>query len=280
LLAPRDFTAVKVGASPYFDLPNWEPRGDCAKKMRAGINQARRAGVEIETIEGGVSDSLRQETIHLCMNWLESHEFGTTFSWLIALNPFLHSDHKKYFAARVNGKLVGFIAASPIPARKGWYLEDVLNDESAPSGTSTLLVVETLKRLRQEGAELATLGTSPLATDGPNDLPTENRVVARTLKAAPNKLNRFYNFEGLRRFKGKFVPSWWESEYALIPRGAVVPPRVAHAIIRAVVPGGLSHILTRQTMRVLRASGPALKDHLTHVTRTFNSSSKSASRKS
>ena len=37
-VAPRDFVAVKCGASPYFDLQNWNPRGDCAKKMRAGVN--------------------------------------------------------------------------------------------------------------------------------------------------------------------------------------------------------------------------------------------------
>jgi lysylphosphatidylglycerol synthetase-like protein (DUF2156 family) len=31
----QDFSAVKVGAAPYFDLKTWNPRGDAAKKMRA-----------------------------------------------------------------------------------------------------------------------------------------------------------------------------------------------------------------------------------------------------
>src|ERR1041384_2605473 len=46
-VAPHHFNAVKVGAAPYFDLAVWNPRGDCAKKLRAGVNQARRAGVEV-----------------------------------------------------------------------------------------------------------------------------------------------------------------------------------------------------------------------------------------
>src|SRR5438876_4132205 len=50
-VSPRDFTAVKVGASPYFDLKTWNPRGDSAKKLRAGVNQARRSGVEIEMVD-------------------------------------------------------------------------------------------------------------------------------------------------------------------------------------------------------------------------------------
>jgi phosphatidylglycerol lysyltransferase len=176
---------------------------------------------------------------------------------LVALDPFLHSEYKKYFTARVDGKLVGFLAASPIPARRGWYLEDVLREPGAPQGTATLLVVEALAKLKVEGATLATLGTSPLCTDGPVDVPIEHRVVSRALDVASRKLSGFYNFEGLRRFKGKFVPSWWESEYALGQGGVTMPPRVGHAIVRALVPGGLTQILTRQALRVIRGDRPA-----------------------
>jgi lysylphosphatidylglycerol synthetase-like protein (DUF2156 family) len=282
LAAAEDFTAVKVGASPYFDLQHWEPRGDSAKKLRSGINQARRGGVEVEAISGSVKQSLKHEATQLSMRWLASHPSGMVFGWLVALDPFLHSDHKRYFTARVNGELIGFLAASPIPARRGWYLEDVLHDDEAPPGTSTLLVVEALRCLREQGAALATLGTAPLATDGLNDLPVESRVVERTLEMASRKLGHFYNFEGLRRFKGKFVPSHWESEYALLPRGVAIPPRVAHAIIRALVPGGLSRILTRQALRMLRESAPAVKSRLTrleNVTRSRSESSKLSSSK-
>jgi phosphatidylglycerol lysyltransferase len=254
LAVPNDFTAVKVGASPYFDLQTWNPRGDSAKKIRAGVNQARRAGVAVEAVPEAIDEFLKKETAQLCMHWLGARRSATTFGWLIALDPFLHAEYKKYFAARVNGRLVGFLAASPIPARKGWYLEDVLREPDAPQGTATLLVVEALASLKAEGAALATLGTSPLTTDGPDELLTGHRVVSRALTVATRRLGGFYNFEGLRRFKGKFVPSWWESEYALGQRGVAMPPRIGHAIVRALVPGGLTQILTRQALRVIRGS--------------------------
>ncbi len=99
------------------------------------------------------------------------------------------------------------------------------------------------------------MGTSPFATDGPNDvLGAEHRVIERVLRLASQRLGAFYNFEGLRRFKGKFVPSWWESEYALGQRGTVMPPRVAYAIVRALVPGGVLQLLTRQAVRMIRGS--------------------------
>jgi phosphatidylglycerol lysyltransferase len=249
-VAPHQFKAVKVGAAPYFDLNVWNPRGDCAKKLRAGVNQARRAGVEVQYFDNA-DERLRKETAELCLRWLGTRRAATTFGWLIALDPFLHSEYKKYFAARVEGQLVGFVAASPIPTRKGWYLEDVISAPDAPQGTATLLVVEALNELKSQGAGLATLGTSPLASDGANDLPT-NRVIARALEIAARRLGGFYNFEGLRRFKSKFVPTWWESEYALAQHGVAISPRVGHAIVRALVPGGLTQLLTRQAIRAIK----------------------------
>src|SRR5437588_10460469 len=116
-VAPNDFAAVKVGAAPYFDLQTWNPRGDSAKKLRAGINQAHRAGVEVEVSGNEIDEKFRKEAAQLCLSWLESHRSATTFGWLVALDPFLHSEYKRYFGARVDGKLIGLLAASPIPTR-------------------------------------------------------------------------------------------------------------------------------------------------------------------
>lgn len=252
LMSPHDFAAVKVGAAPYFDLPNWNPRGDAAKKLRAGVNQARRAGIEIAEETDNLNDRLKNETAELCLSWLKSRRTATSLGWLVALDPFLHFQHKRYFTARAGGKLVGILAMSPIPVRQGWYLEDVVRAPDAQNGMATLLVAEALRALKAEGAALATLGTAPFTAEGPNDVTTENRRVARALDIASARLSGFYNFEGLRQFKGRFVPSWWESEYALYQRGVAMPPRVGHALVRALVPGGLSQLLTRQALRVLR----------------------------
>jgi phosphatidylglycerol lysyltransferase len=246
--------ALKIGAAPYFDLQTWQPRGDRAKKMRAGINQAQRAGVTVTTLDS-INRQFKQETQELCRRWLATRRTATGFGWLFLLDPFLHAELKRYFAARdATGQLLGLLAASPIPARAGWYLEDVLRHPTAPPGTNDLLVVEALKHLAADGAQLATLGTAPLAPEGPDEVPTGDYPhIERALTTAAARLTRFYNFDGLRRFKAKFVPTWWESEYVLVPHGATVPPRVAYAILRAIAPGGLAQLLTRQVAISLRA---------------------------
>jgi pimeloyl-ACP methyl ester carboxylesterase len=250
---PLRLQAIKVAAAPYFDLTTWAPRGDRAKKARAGVNQARRAGVSVTRV-GEVDQSLKDETALLCRTWLKARRCAMKLGWLFALDPFEHAERKKFFTARdSDGKLVGFLAASPMPARDCWYLEDVLRLPTAPSGTADLLVVEALNFLKLDGAKLATLGTSPLARDGSVDPEVRNHEsVANVVRVITGCFAVFYNFEGLRRFKTKFAPSWWESEYLLYPRDLKAPPHIIRAFIQAIAPHGASKMITQQIARAIR----------------------------
>ena len=245
--------AIRIGSAPYFDLATWAPRGDRAKKARAGVNQARRAGVQVsEVIE--VDERLIRETACLCKSWLTTRRSAIRFEWLFTVDLFQHKERKKYFTARdANGRLVGFLAASPIPARDGWYLEDVLRSKHAPNGTTDLLVVAVLDALKQSGAKLATLGTALMAADGVVDPDIHvSHVLSRAVWFVARCCSIFYNFDGVRRFKAKFAPSWWECEYVLISQEATAPPRVLSAIVHAIVPAGLSYLIARQMSRAWR----------------------------
>jgi len=245
--------AVKIGAAPYFDLATWAPRGDRAKKARAGVNQARRAGVQVTEVVD-VDERLVRETACLCKSWLTTRRSAIRFQWLFTVDLFQHKEKKKYFTARDSaGRLVGFLAASPIPARDGWYLEDVLRSKDAPNGTTDLLVVEVLDSLKRDGARLATLGTTLLATDGAVDPDVQiSRVFSKIGWSMAGCFSIFYNFDGVRRFKSKFAPSWWESEYVLTSDNVTAPPRVLGALIYAIVPAGPAHLIARQMSRAWR----------------------------
>jgi len=245
--------AIRIGSAPYFDLATWAPRGDRAKKARAGVNQARRAGVQVSEVRE-VDEKLIRETACLCKSWLTTRRSAIRFEWLFTVDLFQHKEKKKYFTARdANGKLVGFLAATPIPARDGWYLEDVLRSKHAPNGTTDLLVVEVLNSLKHSGAKLATLGTALMAAEGVVDPDIRlSSVLSRAVRFVARCCSIFYNFDGVRRFKAKFAPSWWESEYVLISQNVTAPPRVLSAIIYAVVPAGPSHLIARQMGRAWR----------------------------
>lgn len=245
--------AIQIGAAPYFDLATWAPRGDRAKKARAGVNQARRAGVRVSEVFN-VDERLVRESACLRKSWLTTRRSPIRFEWLFSVDLFHHKDRKKYFTARdTTGTLVGFLAASPIPARDGWYLEDVLRSRDAPNGTSDLLVVEVLELLRRDGARVATLGTAPMATEGPVDPEIHiSPVLTRVVRILASCFSLFYNFDGVRRFKAKFAPSWWENEYILVSQEITAPPRIINAFVKALVPTGPSTLIVRQVSRAWR----------------------------
>lgn len=235
---------AKIGASPYFDLKNWNPRGNCAKKLRLGVNRGRHAGISVESVEC-LTNEFRDDVDQLRQQWAESRRAGVHFGWLFQVSLFQNCGAKKYFKAiDSEGRLMGVLAASPIPARDGWYLEDVLVAADAPNGTSDLMVFETLKSLAAGGATLATLGTVPLSRKGIDDISSDRNVLLdKILLFSREHLNSIYNFDGLGTFKSKFVPSWWECEYAVVSKGYFTSPRVAYAVLKLIIPGGILKVL-------------------------------------
>jgi lysylphosphatidylglycerol synthetase-like protein (DUF2156 family) len=114
-------------------------------------------------------------------------------------------------------------------------------------------VVEVLDALKRSGAKLATLGTALLATDGVADPDVHiSRLLSKAAWLVAGWFSIFYNFDGVRRFKAKFAPSWWESEYVLMSQNVTAPPRVLSAAIHAIVPAGPSYLIARQLSRAWR----------------------------
>lgn len=251
---------LRIGESGYFRLPEWKPLGDRGKKVRSGVNQAIRAGVRVEPYypAKNTNPHTRREIEALCQQWIETREVDA-LGWLLELDPFKFSDRKRYFLARGgDGRLSGMLACSPIPARNGWYLEDLIRRPDAERGVSELLVVEALKSLAAEGAALATLGTSPLAGIGPEG---DFKNLARLLKLVYEHFDSFYHFKALHRFKSKFAPTFVDPEYV-----AIWPPRLkfrmALAAIGAFDPAGLTGLMVAKLRKAWRESfrpapGPA-----------------------
>jgi phosphatidylglycerol lysyltransferase len=245
---------LHIGESGYFNLPEWRPAGDRAKKVRAGVNQATRAGVRVESYDPSQRLDLRArvEIEEVCQAWVNTREVDA-LGWLLELDPFHLSENKRYFLARrSDGKLEGMLVCSPIYGRDGWYLEDLIRRPGAERGVSELLIVEALKRFASEGAWLATLGTSPLAGVEPQG---PFKQTSRLLKLIYEHLDAFYHFKALHRFKAKFAPSFVDQEYV-----AIYPPRIrlrmALAVIGAFDPAGFTGVMASKLRRIWRQARP------------------------
>lgn len=122
--------------------------------------------------------------------------------FLVDLQPFGFAAERMTFVAERGGRAVGFVAAVPIFARRGWFLEDVVRADDAPNGTIEALVDAAMREAASRGAAVVTMGLAPLSGD-----------IARPLALVRSLSRGLYDFRGLRAFKQKLSPSVWEPVY-------------------------------------------------------------------
>jgi phosphatidylglycerol lysyltransferase len=207
---------LEIGAQPVWDPARWPRTLEAAPRLREQLRRAVRQGVRVRQVASAEMADPRAPVREACQalidRWLASRRMAP-MGFLVTVRPFDVPEERRYLVAERDGRTVGLLVAVPIFHRRGWLIEDLLRDESAPNGTIELLFDDALRLLDAEGAGLVTLGMAPLAgARGPLGVV---RATTRWL----------YDFDGLLRFKQKLRPDGWEPVYLAWPagQGAVTP---------------------------------------------------------
>lgn len=216
-----------LGAQPLWHPAHWDEALHGHASLRAQLHRAHNKGVAVrEWSSDGVSVP---EAMHRCLaHWL-SGRGAPPMHFLVEPETLGQVEDRRIFIAEREGRLVGFLVASPVPAKKGWLVEQIIRGEGAVNGTSELLVDAAIRTLAEGGAEYVTLGMSPLsmrAGVGDASTPLWLTLLLGWVRA---HARRFYNFEGLDAFKAKLRPEAWEPLYAVTDRSRV-SPALLHAI--------------------------------------------------
>jgi len=207
---------VKIGHESSFDLENYS--SECIEpKVRSAIRQVFKKGVVIEEYS---IKSLEDYYLIESMNDVLNQWFMTRQTHKLMLsnevNPFTSSDDKKYFIARIGNHVEAFLACSPVYARKGYYLQDLIRRPSALNGISEALVVTALEYLKKENYKFASLGMVPFSGLDVPGMNTDHRWLNRLFVRIFKKTNFPISFQNLYSFKLKFKPDLQEPHYAAV----------------------------------------------------------------
>jgi lysylphosphatidylglycerol synthetase-like protein (DUF2156 family) len=218
---PLGFSALPIGASPYFDLHTYAPRGNRARKVRSAVNQARRRGIRVwEYRPATRHPEIEREFREICTLWQQTRPIPQ-LPFLFQLDPMAHAEEKRYYVASSRERVEGFLACSPIYARRGWFLEDLLRRPDAVHGTTESLVLGAIEALKVERFDMATLGVSLLMPVDSSfvSLHSEDTSQHPRISGLLGLIYRyggwFYHFRSLQHYKSKFAASWWEVDYCL-----------------------------------------------------------------
>jgi len=259
-----DWSVASLGAQPSWDPRHWTEILARRRSVRAQLNRARNKGVRIEPWDIARDDA----PLRACLReWLGARPLPA-LHFLIEPETLARLEDRRVVVAYRGERLVGFLVASPVPGRRGWLIEQIIRGDDAPNGTNELLVDAAMRALAAEGARYVTLGLSPLSRHSRFErtrMPLWLRWCLRWVRAHGA---RFYNFEGLDRFKAKFEPDQWE-EIVALAHARRFPVSVLWAIVGAFAQSSpiwlVARALSRASRQELRWVARAIRARLSRA---------------
>lgn len=248
--------SVLIGAQPSWRPAQWGEMLATHASLRGQLSRARNKGVTIRAVDP--VDAAGDPRLHRCLEqWLGTRGLPP-LHFLVETRALDAPYERRVYVAERDGEAVAFLVASPVPARHGWLVEQAVRGSGAPNGTVELLIDAAVRDAANRGDRYFTLGLSPLSdrAGSPGEGgPAWLRLLLGWMRA---HVHRFYDFQGLERFKAKFQPARWEPIYA-ISAGRRFTPGMLYAIADAFsdrsVPSTLARALAGAARQELRWAG-------------------------
>ena len=231
------FDLFKLGELATIRLDEFTLAGKRWEDLRQAVNRSLKERLTFEIIEPPFDTVLMTEVEHVSDSWLsDKHAREKGFS--------LGRFDADYFAwsplalVRRDGDIVAFANVLPPYGAQGTASVDLMRQTAdAPRGTMDFLFAKVMQWAKDEGYAIFSLGMAPLSRVGDNQYA---RVNERLAALAFQYGNRFYNYQGVRKYKDKFKPEW-VGAYLAYPRGLWVPGLLVD--IAALVSGGYRKFL-------------------------------------
>jgi lysylphosphatidylglycerol synthetase-like protein (DUF2156 family) len=198
-------TERSSGAVAFADLLFVDPRNDPAsghagRHLRQNVNRVRRDGITVREYTGDVDQDLESRAQAMCERW-RSEQGASLF--ITDTRLFTERLGRRWFVAEKDGQLVGLLSLLRADNVGGNLVNLVFADPKAPGHTTDMLVLETLRTLRDEGAESVCFGIGPrreIALDG------FRRSSIALAKSVYGLGDRFVHFYAKTAFWEKFGP--------------------------------------------------------------------------
>jgi phosphatidylglycerol lysyltransferase len=247
--ADASWSRVLLGAQPSWDPREW-PRAVAKRpSLRAQFNRARNKGIVVTEWPARVAEN--NQLLWRCLEeWLATRHLPP-LHFLVEPQTLRSLEDRRVFVAERGRDVVAFTVLSPVPARDGWLVEQIVRGHDAPNGTAELLIDAAMRAVGASGSGYATLGLSPLSQRAGLETPHQPMWLRAVLEWVRRHGARFYNFGGLDAFKAKFNPQVWEPIYAIDDRPSF-SPRALYAIAGAFSGGAPIRLVVLALLRAAR----------------------------
>ncbi|MEO1304854.1 MAG: phosphatidylglycerol lysyltransferase domain-containing protein [Pseudomonadota bacterium] len=209
-----DFTFEKIGENAILNLPDFTLSGRKREVIRRSRRKlAERQGATFDLSLPPHKQSVLNDLRHVSDLWLKENG-GREKSFSLGRFDPRFLNHCPIGIVKIGGKIIAFGSLLVSPD-KHWAGIDLMryDPEHAVTNTMDFLLVELILWAKTEGYQRFDLAMAPLSGLVEEDVAP---LFARIGNIVFERGERFYNFQGLRRFKQKFNPDW-EPRYIAAP---------------------------------------------------------------
>ena len=232
------FSIQKVGESAAVPLDTFSIEGRKRGNLRRAWRKAAEEGATFQIVQGDELGSLLPELQAISDEWLANHAGGEKGFTMGAFLPRYVAEFPMA-VVREHGRPVAFATLWTTAARSAFSMDLMRYANSAPKNIMDYLFVELIAWGRAQGYQAFEFGMAPLSG-------LEDRPLAPIMSRVGNLLfergEEIYNFQGVRRFKGKYDPLW-QPRYIAGPHRWLIP--ILMADVGLLASGGAASLAKR-----------------------------------
>ena len=233
------FAIQKAGEAAVVPLAEFSLQGRKREVLRRNWRKAGESGAVFEVIPAAEVEAHMGDLKRISDQWLARHAGGEKG---FSMGGFVERYVAEFPCAlvRKEGRIVAFASLWTTPDKSEFSMDLMRYCDEAPKNVMDFLFVELFQWGREAGYQAFDFGMAPLA--GMLDRPLAP-ILSRMGRLLFERGEDIYNFQGVRRYKDKFDPTW-------IPRYIAGPSKWSIPILLADVgllsSGGVSGLTRRR----------------------------------
>ncbi|MDP1879428.1 MAG: phosphatidylglycerol lysyltransferase domain-containing protein [Parachlamydiaceae bacterium] len=208
--------AIEFGFNLVFN-PHHLPTKNIGSKgglVRRKVKHALKEGVVVHEYIG--EDRHVEEQIEYIVNsWIQNRR-GFQIH-LCHVTVFQDRVGKRWFYAKKDGVIVGFLVLNELKSQQGWLLNNIMFLKNAPNGISELLIISALEALDKEGCRMVLVG--PIPKKDLTNMIGLNPFKTFLFRIVYKFIRNIFGLSGQEIFWDKFQVDSYEDSYLVFPHG-------------------------------------------------------------
>jgi len=230
--------ALKIGEEARVLLPDFSLDGAARADLRQAWRRAERDGASFEVIPPERIAEVLPDLRRISDSWLTRKSVAEKRFSVGAFSEAYMSNFATVLV-RSDGTISAFANLWNTDSKEELSVDLMRFGPDAPRGAMDYMFIELMLWGRTQGYRWFNLGMAPLAG-------LENHPLAPAWHRVGNFVFRqgehFYNFDGLRRYKTKFDPTW-VPKYLVAPGGIALPRILVD--VSVLISGGMKELFAR-----------------------------------